>query len=746
MPFEVQLQDKNFDNIAFPAGVTVKVIRYSEKAVGGYAEAEIEIFGSDEALAQSLNWLRYGIVIKNKSGTVVWSGYVEGVDIIAGALWDRVSLQAMWNKVAVTYSYNAANGDWIRGTTAYSSDSDSISRYGTKENVFSMGDGESALAIAKRDEIVRQQGKPTALPIVDSAERGVRLYCRGLWNTLNWKYFQRLEGKIENEGTNSEFAFPLGWKVAASQQIGFLGTTTTYTRSVTSATNATPIVITTSTAHSLSSGDIVTISGVGGNTAANGTFKVASATATTFQLTNSGTGADIAGNGAYTSGGTVTVAISNPSNSKIVYGKPITGVTNATPIVITCTSHGFSNGNLVKISDIEGNSAANGEFVVKNATTNTFELTDKTTGANIAGTGDYATGGWVVLSSADGVFSKLISGQTLIISGSASNNTSFTTIANGSSNGNEIDIASVPTTEFAGASTTIQLTGEQVAQSFIGTTGFSAKYIALKLGKFGNPADSVSVQLRNDSSGNVGATVYASGTVSNSLLSESPDWVWITLNETIALTDATRYWLVIYRTSTASAINHYLLQLDSSTYETLKLWNGSAWTSGTAGQCVPFKVWATEDTASQINRMLTDSNQFFTTIDTPVSHGVTSNPYRVGDRRALNEIEDLLATTGSNGRRLLARVDKDRSIKVFAEPVATESDNLLTKNKEVKAASGQYWEVGVLPVGKWLIRDGLPAGTDIMIQRSVFVEEAVFDANSETISQLRLRGSEEFFI
>lgn len=746
MAFEVQLQDKNFDNIPFPTGVTVKVVRYSEKAIGGFAEAEIDIFGSDEALAQSLNWLRYGIIIKNSLGSPVWAGYVEGVDIVAGALWDRVSLQDMWNKVAVTYPYNAANGDWERGTTTFASDSDSITRYGTKETVYSMGDSELSLANAKRDEIIRQQSKPVALPIVDGTERGVRLYCRGLWNTLNWKYFQRLEGKIENPGTSSGLIFPLGWKVAANTQIGFLGTSTTYTRTVTNATNATPIVVTTSTAHSLSAGDIVTISGVGGNTAANGTFKVASATATTFQLTNSGTGADIAGNGAYTSGGTVTVAISNPSNSKIVYGKPITDVTNATPIVITCTSHGFSNGNIVKISDIEGNSAAKGEFVIKNVTANTFELTDKTTLANITGTGDYATGGSVVLAGTSGVFSKLISGQTVIVSGSASNNTSFTTIANGSSNGNEIDIASVPTTEFAGSSITIQLTGEQVAQSFIGTTGFSAKYIALKLGKFGNPADSVSVQLRNDSSGNVGATVYASGTISNSLLSESVDWVWITLNETIALTDATRYWLVIYKTSTASATDHYLLQLDNSTYETVKLWNGSTWASAAVGQCVPFKVWATEDIASQAYRIIYDTNQFFTTIDTPASHGLSSNQYRTGDRRAIDELEDLLATTGSNGRRLLAKVDTNRTIKIYAEPLATDSDYLLTKNKQIKTASGQYWEEGMLPVGKWLIRDGLPSGTDIMIQRSIFVEEAVYDANTESISQLRLRGSEEFFI
>lgn len=77
---------------------------------------------------------------------------------------------------------------------------------------------------------------------------------------------------------------------------------TTATASINDATNASPIVITTSTAHGRSTGNIVTISSVGGNTAANGTWAITVLTATTFSLTGS------TGNGAYTSGGTMSVA------------------------------------------------------------------------------------------------------------------------------------------------------------------------------------------------------------------------------------------------------------------------------------------------------------------------------------------------------------------------------------------------------------------------------------------------------
>lgn len=73
---------------------------------------------------------------------------------------------------------------------------------------------------------------------------------------------------------------------------------TTESKTITGATNASPIAITTSGDHGWANGDSVTITGVLGNTAANGTFTITSTGATTFTLDSS------TGSGAYTSGGT----------------------------------------------------------------------------------------------------------------------------------------------------------------------------------------------------------------------------------------------------------------------------------------------------------------------------------------------------------------------------------------------------------------------------------------------------------
>ena len=90
------------------------------------------------------------------------------------------------------------------------------------------------------------------------------------------------------------------WRLYGANGVVASGTGTAAsfeTGSVTDATDASPIVIT-SASHPLSTGQRITVSGVGGNTGANGTFIVTAVSGNTFSLDGS------TGTGAYTSGGT----------------------------------------------------------------------------------------------------------------------------------------------------------------------------------------------------------------------------------------------------------------------------------------------------------------------------------------------------------------------------------------------------------------------------------------------------------
>jgi hypothetical protein len=67
--------------------------------------------------------------------------------------------------------------------------------------------------------------------------------------------------------------------------------------------------------------------------------------------------------------------------------KSVTGATNATPIVVTVASHGYSNGDGIQIASVGGNTAANGDWKIAAVTTNTFELVDS------SGNAGYTSGG-----------------------------------------------------------------------------------------------------------------------------------------------------------------------------------------------------------------------------------------------------------------------------------------------------------------------------------------------------------------
>lgn len=70
--------------------------------------------------------------------------------------------------------------------------------------------------------------------------------------------------------------------------------------------------------------------------------------------------------------------------------KAITGITAASPPVVTATAHGYANGDIVIISGVAGMTEVNDRaFVVANQATNTFELK----GVNGTGYTAYSSGG-----------------------------------------------------------------------------------------------------------------------------------------------------------------------------------------------------------------------------------------------------------------------------------------------------------------------------------------------------------------
>lgn len=159
---------------------------------------------------------------------------------------------------------------------------------------------------------------------------------------------------------------------------------------ISAVTKANPAVVT-STAHGFANGTDVYLCGIQGMTQADSFvsdrhYRVANATADTFELT------------AYDSGSDTYVNVNSTAYTTFTLRTAtVTGVTNAAVAVVTATAHGFSNGQIVMFASVGGMTQLNGnQYKIANVTANTFEL-QTTSGVNVNSTayGVYTSGGTV---------------------------------------------------------------------------------------------------------------------------------------------------------------------------------------------------------------------------------------------------------------------------------------------------------------------------------------------------------------
>jgi hypothetical protein len=146
---------------------------------------------------------------------------------------------------------------------------------------------------------------------------------------------------------------------------------------VVDATPTLPIVVTVPH-HGFQDGDRVFIGGVESNRQANGSWLVDRGDDDHFSLRNSD------GNGI----GAVSGFVIGPAHPST---KPVQAATNPAapqPIVVTSPAHGFITGDIVAISGVQGNTAANRSWEIQVLTPDTFSLVgSRGNGAHVPGTG-----------------------------------------------------------------------------------------------------------------------------------------------------------------------------------------------------------------------------------------------------------------------------------------------------------------------------------------------------------------------
>lgn len=283
--------------------------------------------------------------------------------------------------------------------------------------------------------------------------------------------------------------------------------------------------------------------------------------------------------------------------------------------------------------------------------------------------------------------------------------------------------------EFPGATVTVTVHGQKIAQSFslAANTSWTVAQIALNLTKVGSPADGVTVQLCADSGGAPG-TVLVQTTVAAGSIYPSASWVAFDLGNTVTISYGVTYWIVISRTGANSVDNYYTVTVDEDLgygRGALKLWTGSSWVNRATNADLAFRVLGAWETTRQIQEIYNACNQHFTALDIVQSSGVASNQYRVGDSTGLTEIEDLAAAGSSTGQRLLLTTTPDWVLRVAVQPTSGDNNLLLARDARVRMPTGRELPAGRLPTGQWVRLIEIPDNVDwLATLANIFIERA----------------------
>jgi hypothetical protein len=272
------------------------------------------------------------------------------------------------------------------------------------------------------------------------------------------------------------------------------------------------------------------------------------------------------------------------------------------------------------------------------------------------------------------------------------------------------------------------------AQSFVPVSNINLQEIAVYIKKTGNPTDNIKLSVHENPDDLTPGDQLTSVSINGALVGTGYGWVKGTLSSPYALTNGTRYFLVVDRSGSDSPADYYTIKLDElQGYGggILRMKEGATWGEAPKAD-MPFRLYDNTlvETTQQIASFLTNFGQFLRKVDVENQSGVSSESYRNGDSDAQYEVEELLATGTNNYRRLLADVDSDRNVRVWEQPDRTNRPYLVDNSGAFRDPEGHLIDSSECPAGMWALpreitKTAAVSGVNL---QAFFVEETEYDA------------------
>ncbi len=691
--------DRSGARVVPPAGLKFTPGRYSWRDIGGPLQATIDADGPESDLWGLSAWLRYGVEVWDHRSEAVWWGYVSAVRITAGALTISYSLDQMANRVRVVYQQRNADGTTERAITADADDAFSQAYFGlVKEVAVRAGTLDAAAAAYLRDETLATLKYFAPSLEVASREAGevsVSLECSGWWQTLSW----RLASVTSRDEAYTEI-----------NQYGPYGSDTTYYPF--GFTNGSRgdgwISLYDYPTHYYAAAQQFNVSTTNGKQP----MKITRVSAFLFRASGS------------VGSGTLTMSIYTQSAS--APGTLIGTMTNINASTLSTTDSGWITFAAVDGSDI-------------------WILPGENYWAVLTRSASYPAGEevhWIGVKTPNGPYTTVQSKFKMSSGGGWINDADFLGL------NLQVHVEHGESTLTAGATSDKQ----KIGQSFqiAGSASLEVGAIRLRTFRMGTVGHTIYVGVYSDSAGAPGALLERVAVDPDAAIGVEFDWLTVTFTNLATLTPSTSYWIVIDPNGATSpyAFVAFAASLAKGYVSGSTLvYNGSAWATPAPDVELLFELKTAAQTTSQVSRLISSYGTLLGATTIQDASGVYSEPGRDGESDALREIVQLLHAGSINGRRMLARVLRDKTVAITEAP-ASAASLYLDRAGKITDAVGLPAHPQTCPVGVWLApRDVVPAGAPaapLGASTLFYIEESEYSPKDRSWRP-RLRGQRDPF-
>lgn len=202
MSFTVSISNRNFTaHTITPFSPTIKKLSWS--TVGGCDEALFTAHVPYERLLDYTALLRCPVTVSDRYGEPAWWGYINKITISFQHVKFTISLEDLFNKVKVIYTYLAATNQGADlSETTFGHSPVSQAEYGIKERVLMREHIDGEFALALRNTFLELSSFPRSVPSPSAQVEvsRVEFECKGWIHHLGWRFYQDLEGYYANHG------------------------------------------------------------------------------------------------------------------------------------------------------------------------------------------------------------------------------------------------------------------------------------------------------------------------------------------------------------------------------------------------------------------------------------------------------------------------------------------------------------------------------------------------------------------